>query len=183
MGTTAAQPVSQPATPTGTANNQPPTTTNAPPQPPATLPASAGPAPTPPSPAAARRTLHEHAAAQPAPLPLIFDPDGNEIPKEFDPRYLPKYTAHNIGWWDETHPKLKHGTGGAQHGAAVEVSYPLGAQGNIDTRNGTYSEKESKNIVPKYHKEIRLALGVAMRLKYTGQGCHTREEAIRPPPH
>ena len=71
------------------------------------------------------------------------------IPKEFDPRYLPKYTAHNVGWWDETHPKLKHGTGGAQHGAKMEVSYPRDEQGNIDTDNGTYSEKESKNIVPK----------------------------------
>ena len=94
----------------------------------------------------------------------IYDLDGIEILECFDPRKLTKFHIAGTVWWDETHPDCKIGTAKNKRdrGIQVQVRFPRNKDGDVDVKNGTYSDKLECKMRVKYSEEIRICLGVAI---------------------
>jgi hypothetical protein len=87
-----------------------------------------------------------------------------EIPKAFDINHLPAISLSQIGFWDEVHKKCW--ISNVREGTSDFKEFPRDADGKYDP-NGTYKpegESGGVTLTPKYAKEVRLCIGVGIKV-------------------
>jgi len=89
-------------------------------------------------------------------------PDGT-VPPYFDEEKLRPYKIQvkHIAWWDETHRKCTIGSATAQAGRKLQFKFKRNEFGQIDLKNGTFSDDDKVELKVKFPQEVRLCLGVA----------------------
>jgi hypothetical protein len=86
--------------------------------------------------------------------------DAVPLPKWYDPEKLTAIKIEQIGFWDETHKKVKPGKTAA-FGQHAVLTFPRDANGKVDLKNGKYQDVQLAKLQCKYTDEVRLCIGVS----------------------
>ena len=85
------------------------------------------------------------------------------LPREFDPKQLPRVSVDQTIWFDETHIQQE---GGQISRGGVQIRFPRDTNGTLSpsmdkSSDEMYNEIISKSIF-KYAKEVRFCLGICV---------------------